>query len=764
MYASGLHQNTTSVRNIGLAPAGVLTLLYPLSGNEKALGYNLLADETPSVKADITKAIDSKRVVTSDPFQLRQGGLGIAVRKAIFIDKKLWGFVSVVFDVPAIIKNSGLEGKGPQNELALRNGKGEIFWGNEEIFKNTPVILPINFDDTFWELGGIPVGGWNKSIQETVGLYMAAEFLVIVLFLILVNVLWTRWQKLRERNLQWKSSIEAAKPALWYLLLGTAWILFSDRLTYFLLLDQTLVTQISIIKGFAFVIVTSVLLYFWTMASFGKLETLLFLLRRIQRVGKLGYYVLDIKTGYWEGSEILNEIFGIDNNYKTDLEGWIQIVHPEQRRAMRTYFSDEVLSKKQPFDKEYEIVNKTTGKKLWVHGMGKLDFDTKGNPIRMIGTIQDITARKESDEELTRLSNQMGTEKRKLEVILQEMGDAVFVTDDQKNIIMANKALENLFGITAGEMIGKNIEEAMTLSYESSGDKPVDLIKHVFEEKIPVKPSETLILRKKDDSKVLIDGIATPIIDESQKLIGTVWVFRDVTRDREMDRLKSDFISLASHQLRTPLTGIKWFVEILEENASKIPMEKVREYVRKIGESNERMIDLVNDLVGTSKAESGNLGKETSGYNLKEMLQQAIDQQGRLFIDKDIEILGMDKVPDLEIEVDMIQLTQVLGNLLNNAGSYSPPGSKIEIGVELTRNKVKITIKDHGVGIPTSQQEKMFSKFFRADNVAKTIPGSGLGLYVAKSMVENHGGKIWFESKESKGTTFFVELPRQQKK
>jgi two-component system sensor histidine kinase VicK len=111
----------------------------------------------------------------------------------------------------------------------------------------------------------------------------------------------------------------------------------------------------------------------------------------------------------------------------------------------------------------------------------------------------------------------------------------------------------------------------------------------------------------------------------------------------------------------------------------------------------------------------------------------------------------------------MVQMVQVFGNLINNAASYSPAGSRIEIMAEPKFSKVKISIKDHGVGIPVSQHGNVFGKFFRADNVSKTIPGSGLGLYVAKSMVEAHGGKIWFESKENLGTTFFVELPIKQK-
>lgn len=375
-----------------------------------------------------------------------------------------------------------------------------------------------------------------------------------------------------------------------------------------------------------------------------------------------------------------------------------------------------------------------------------------------------IEDRKKTEEKLAKVNMDILTEKHKLEAILRDMGDAVFVTDDKKKIILANKAMELLLGLKEKEIVGKDIEETLALSYEITGEKPLDLIENVFLKKKQTKPAETLVIKNKSGASVLVDGVASPIVGENMNLIGTVWILRDVSKEKELQKMRTDFISLASHQLRTPLTGIKWFVELLDENASKMPIDKVQEYIRKIGESNNRMIDLVNDLMTTSRADSGKLPKDVASYLVRDLLQQAIDEQGRIFLDKNIKIEGMELIPkDLEIDADMVQMVQVFGNLFNNAASYSPAGSRIEVGAESKLSKVKIFVRDHGMGIPMNQQNKVFSKFFRADNVAKTIPGSGLGLYVAKSMVENHGGKMWFESKENLGTSFFVELPIKQK-
>ena len=375
-----------------------------------------------------------------------------------------------------------------------------------------------------------------------------------------------------------------------------------------------------------------------------------------------------------------------------------------------------------------------------------------------------IEGRKRAEIELAKANMDILTEKHKLEAILRDMGDAVFVTDDKRKIILANKAMEILFGLSEKEMSGKNIDEILALSYETTGQKPVDLIETVFEKKQQAKPIDTLVIKNKSGTSVSVDGVASPIVDENLKLVGTVWVLRDVTKEKALEQMRMDFISLASHQLRTPLTGIKWFAELLDQNAPKMSIDKIQEYIRKIGESNNRMIDLVNDLMATSKADSGKIVRVVSSYPIKDLLQRAIDEQGRLFLDKKIAIEGMELISDdLKVDADMTQMVQIFGNLFNNAASYSPEGSKIEVGAELGLGRVKIYVRDHGVGIPLKQQGKVFDKFFRADNVAKTIPGSGLGLYVAKSMVESHGGKIWFESKENLGTTFFVELPIKQK-
>lgn len=360
-------------------------------------------------------------------------------------------------------------------------------------------------------------------------------------------------------------------------------------------------------------------------------------------------------------------------------------------------------------DKEYYFRRKNG---TTFPALGSISKILVGGSICVLFLGMNIEDRKRAEDKLAQVNMDILMEKRKLEAILRDMGDAVFVTDDKKNIILANRAMVNLFGLTEKEMIGKSVDEALALSYETTGEKPNDLIETVFEKKKQAKPVETLIIKNKNGTAVSVDGIASPIVDENKKLVGTVWVLRDVSKERDLQKMRTDFISLASHQLRTPLTGIKWFVELLDENAPKMPIDKVQEYIRKIGVSNNRMIDLVNDLMTTSRADSGKLEKDTDSYKVRDLLQQAIDEQGRIFLDKNIKIEGLALISeDLVIDADMVQMVQVFGNLMNNAASYSPSGSRIEIGAEPKLSKVQIYIKDHGVGIPLGQQKKYLKNF-----------------------------------------------------
>jgi signal transduction histidine kinase len=228
----------------------------------------------------------------------------------------------------------------------------------------------------------------------------------------------------------------------------------------------------------------------------------------------------------------------------------------------------------------------------------------------------------------------------------------------------------------------------------------------------------------------------------------------------QIDKVKSEFILLASHQLRTPLTAVKWYSKVLATSSETMPQERRKRYTNQVYESNERMIELVNKLLDASKIGVGGLSPVPEPVQVTTVLGQALRDVSAQIRDNRIEIIQKIDERSLIVTIDPAWLRIIFQNLLSNAIRYSRPGQSVTIMLKRKDAEVSIAVADQGYGIPVEQQDKIFTKLFRADNAKKAMgEGSGLGLYIAKAMVEQAGGKIWFDSVENKGTTFHVALP-----
>ncbi|MCD4761656.1 PAS domain-containing sensor histidine kinase, partial [bacterium] len=253
----------------------------------------------------------------------------------------------------------------------------------------------------------------------------------------------------------------------------------------------------------------------------------------------------------------------------------------------------------------------------------------------------------------------------------------------------------------------------------------------------------------------------TPVKDNQQKIVGCAIIIHDITHIKEIDAMKTEFVSVASHQLRTPLTAIKLFTEMmLKGDVGKLKKEQ-EEYLTNIYQSTERMVRLVNDLLSLSRLESGRLRIDPKPTDLNIFIESIINEVKPVAKVKGVKInfFPGEKMP--KIKIDPVLIRQVVHNLVTNSVRYSSDNKGIvEINTRRGNKEYMITIKDNGIGIPDKLKPRIFEKFYRADNAVKTnTEGTGLGLYVARLIVENSGGKIWFESKEGEGTTFFVTLP-----
>lgn len=353
------------------------------------------------------------------------------------------------------------------------------------------------------------------------------------------------------------------------------------------------------------------------------------------------------------------------------------------------------------------------------------------------------------------------TEERnaKDKAILSGIGDGVFVIDKDEKIVLFNKASELLTGYSAEEALHKNFKDILKFVNEETGEPNYSFITNSMNSgEITTMANHTELIRK-DGSKIPVADSASPVVNGDNEIFGCVIVFRDVSQDRIIDKAKTEFVSLATHQLRTPPTAIKWSLNLFESNDENLT-ELQKKLLHQIHNSNERMIHLVNSLLNISRIELGTYSSKNEIIKLNTKVEKVLSdfeqdiQKKRLRIIKQFQT----NLPDMTADKNLVYI--VIHNLLSNAIKYSPVRGQITIELNPLENGIEMVMSDEGHGIPDEQQHRVFSKLFRADNAQlSNAEGTGLGLYLVKTIIDMSKGKIRFNSKENSGTTFYVEFP-----
>ncbi len=352
----------------------------------------------------------------------------------------------------------------------------------------------------------------------------------------------------------------------------------------------------------------------------------------------------------------------------------------------------------------------------------------------------------------------------KEEAILLSIGDGLIATDKIGKIILMNKTAEKLLERKSTDVVGKVFYKTISLEDERGvviplEKDPVSIALHT-NTTVATNTTDPIYYTRKNKTKIPLAIMVTPVI-LNKKVIGTIKVFRDITNERQIDKAKTEFVSLASHQLRTPLSTVNWYAEMLLAGDVGELNPKQQKYLEEVYHSNQRMVELVNALLDVSRLELGTFTMEPKPTDITELTQNVIDEQRPQINTKVINFsFSSEKIPLINADPKLLRM--VVQNILSNAVKYTPKKGKIRMSISLKDKKnVLLKVTDTGYGIPKNQHSKIFLKLFRADNVRdKDTDGTGLGLYIVKSIVENSGGKIWFESpKENRGTKFFVSFP-----
>lgn len=364
---------------------------------------------------------------------------------------------------------------------------------------------------------------------------------------------------------------------------------------------------------------------------------------------------------------------------------------------------------------------------------------------------------RDKQRELEKLNRYIFEERLRDKAILLSISDGLLATDRHGLVTMVNPAAERMLGFSTAKMIGTR-PGAYTRCEDEHGHQLALEDMPLSQTLASGKPTQAIIMYCPPKAAKFAMAIKiTPIIRDG-KLTGTIAMMRDMSNEYAIDKAKTEFVSLASHQLRTPLTVIGWFSELLEEDSTHFT-SKQQGYVRQISQATVRMNALVSALLDVSRLEAGTVQIHSESTDVETLLRSCVDEA--VTADKLKHRVEFDIEPTLTpILVDPILLRSVFQNLLNNAFKYTSPEGTVRLGLHNGKNVVDFTITDTGIGIPEQEQAFLFSKLFRASNAVATVAdGTGLGLYLVKRILELLGGNISFTSKQGKGTVFFVTLP-----
>jgi signal transduction histidine kinase len=337
-------------------------------------------------------------------------------------------------------------------------------------------------------------------------------------------------------------------------------------------------------------------------------------------------------------------------------------------------------------------------------------------------------------------------ERGRAALALGYVADGVFLVDANGAIQLWNPAAEAITEIPAETVLGRPVGEAIP-----GWDGVAHAVTLASAPAASTGLAVTLPVQIRDRELWLsVAGVSFPD--------GTVYAFRDRTEERRLEELKSDFIATISHELRTPIAAVHGAAQTLAREDVVFTDELRRRLLAIISDQSERLAHLVSDILLASQVESGRLRLASEQFDVQDVARMVIEGARTHAPDRlSLELIG--PTTPLWVTTDRDKLRQVLANLVANAIKYSPGTGRIEVRLQARHDRLRIAVRDEGVGIPLSEQQRIFEKFYRLPNVINSVSGTGLGLYICRELVERMGGKIWVESSDGTGSKFLVELP-----
>ncbi len=346
-------------------------------------------------------------------------------------------------------------------------------------------------------------------------------------------------------------------------------------------------------------------------------------------------------------------------------------------------------------------------------------------------------------------------EKEELEHVIESVYAGIVMVHQNGRVMQMNSSARTMFGVDQGERLSGDYVSII------KNEGAQSLIMRALEETDELQEEISLSIPGDEETERIYQVQTALVRGEDQSVIGVVAIFNDITEIRSIERMKTAFVSTVSHELRTPLTSIKGFISTLLQDVDGFyDADTVHEFYVIIDQECDRLTRLISDLLNVSRIEAGRaLDLNPGPVNLPDVVDKVVAAQ-KSYTNK--HEFAVDLEPDLPtIVADNDKVDQILTNLTNNAVKYSPNGGTITVAGKQNNGVIQMSVSDQGMGIPKEHIEKLFDRFHRIDNRdTRKVGGTGIGLYLVKHLVEAHGGKIWVESEEGKGSSFIFELPK----
>ncbi len=343
------------------------------------------------------------------------------------------------------------------------------------------------------------------------------------------------------------------------------------------------------------------------------------------------------------------------------------------------------------------------------------------------------------------------TDHSKFFTAVEQTADAVFITDPDGTIRYVNPAFEEITGFEKAEVLGEKP------SIIKSGLHDNEFYKRLWGTVLSGNTfRETVINKKKNGELFYSDHTITPLKNKSGEIIAFIGIWKDITEKVLMEKRKDEFISIASHEFKTPITNIKILADLLKRKTKK---EDQSEMIAKMHRQIDKLTRLVNDLLDVSRIQAGKLDLRFESFFLNELIDEEIASFKISHAQRQIQVQHN---PKLKIKADPERLGEVISNLLENAIKYSPSDKPIWVKVQKDKSKIIVSIRDFGQGIPAEYRHMIFARFFQLNKDPVDLnSGLGLGLYIASEIIKLHGGKMWVESYQEKGSTFYFSIPHK---